>query len=651
MEEIVMAQYNLYYYKEITTNWGVFKLNIYKKNTGLVPISTNIGDVLAGLRLDIEGNTEDIDAPIVKTSLTFSLVDAPEKNTANEQWGDWEQFYTPDATYWKVILIGKRNDESAFRQLWSGYITPDSYIETLQYHGIVTVTARDNIGHLQDFEFDAKGNGDGMITPYELINQAWEKIESPMTLDWRGAADSNDWPQANSVDIINTYINVSMFKGRTWYDAVSETLYSLGLVMRYIGNNTVAISTLRRMPNQGEEAIEDLAHVTPTFMSYATRELVPAVKEINEEDTYDLQDGEDQPQVTEEDFDGTTTSCSINVTDVFGATSQKEIAVWPIKNEGTTGWGNIKSNTLFFDITQYVLTPGAEPHKDGMFLATNSEPRMVWYGRNIRCGDFLMQIEFGAMIAIPPYNEIIRISNIIPTYSIKSLNCALKLTHNGVEYYYSGYTWGEDYKELNLVPNEDVVELPVSFGSKTGEALLQLFIFSINVDWQLGNSTYNGTYIGIKALNFAKSEATSMLEKNTVNTKYDENNNIKLSRTPSLAPAFDEVAIPGIILNGIFNKDGEAYVPAPEWKWQYDSGEEMVQLPVLIHKQLLCYHSKPNNVISGTIVNADMLKARAIWTWKDKEHLLLSGSYNFLTGHIEGAVLREFLRYEDLFTE
>jgi hypothetical protein len=647
-----MAEYDLLEYKEISAKWGIFRLNIYQKHIGqLWPIAQEIGDVLTGLHLDIEGQTEDIDAPIVKTSLTFSLIDAPERNTQKVRCGNWEHYYTPDATYLKVELTGKKDGSSEFRKLWSGYVTPDSYTETLQYHGIVTVTARDNIGHLQDFDFDAKGNGDGMITPYELINQAWEKIESPMTLDWRGAASSNEWPQADGVDIIDTYINVSMFKGRTWYDAVSETLYSLGLVMRYIGNNTVAISTLRRMPCQGEEAIEDLAHITPTFMAYATRELVPAVKEINEEDTYDLLDGEDQPQVTEEDFDGTTTSCTINVKNVFGEVSQKEIAVWPIKNEGTIGWGNIKSNTLFFDITQYVLTPGAEPHKDGMFLATNSEPRMVWYGRNIRCCDLLMQIEFGTMIAISQFNAIIKVSNIIPAYSIKSLNCALKLTHNGVEYYYSGYTWGEDYKELNLVPNGDVVELPVSFGSKTGEAVLQLFIFSIDVDWQLGNSAYNGAYLGIKALNFAKSEAVSMLEKNAVNTKYDENNNIKLSRTPSLAPAFDEVAIPGMIKNGIFRKESEAYVPAPEWKWQYGPEVEWMQLPVIIHKQLLCYHSKPNNMISGTIVNGDMLKARAIWTWKDREHLLLSGSYNFLTGHIDGAVLREFIRYEDLFTE
>lgn len=644
-----MARYNLYYYKEITTNWGVFQLNIYKKNTGLVPRSTKIGDVLAGLHLDIEGNTEDIDAPIVKTSLTFSLVDAPEKNTANEQWGDWEQFYTPDATYLKVELTGKGDGESEFRKLWSGYITPDSYTETLQYHGIVTVTARDNIGHLQDFEFDAKGNGDGMITPYELINQAWEKIESPMTLDWRGAASSNEWPQADGVDIIDTYINVSMFKGRTWYDAVSETLYSLGLVMRYIGNNTVAISTLRRMPCQGEEAIEDLAHITPTFMAYATRELVPAVKEINEEDTYDLQDGEDQPMVTEDDFVGTTVSCTINVKNVFGETSQKEIAVWPIKNEGDTGWGNIKSNTLFFDIRKYDVGTLVEPARDETFLAVNSEPRMVWYGRNINCQPLTLKIEQGMMVE--RYGESILYRHMTEKDTI-TVKCALKLTHEGVEYYYDGTRWDTAYSELSLRFEEGVIEQHISFTGKTGPALLQLFILSIDVDWLLGNSSVDkGNFLGIKTLNFSRSGAVSLMEENTVNTKYNEDNNIKLSRTPSLAPAFDEVAIPGIILNGIFNKDGEAYVPAPEWKWQYGQQEEPVQLPVIIHKQLLCYYSKPNNVISGTIVNADMLKARAVWIWKDKEHLLLSGSYNFLTGHIEGATLREFIRYEDLFTE
>lgn len=643
-----MAEYDLYEYKEISAKWGIIRLNIYKKHIGtLWPVATKIGEVLTGLHLDIEGQTEDIDAPIVKTSLTFSLVDAPEKNTPNERWGDWEHFYTPDATYLKVELTGKKDGASEFRKLWSGYVTPDSYTETLQHHGVVTITARDNIGHLQDFEFDAKGNEEGMMTPYELINQAWEKIESPMTLDWRGVAYSNEWPQADGVDIIDTYINVSMFKGKTWYDAVSETLYSLGLVMRYIGNNTVAISTLRRMPYQCEELIEDLAHITPTFMAYATRELVPAVKEINEEDTYDLQDGEDQPQVTEEDFDGTTTSCTINVKNAFGEVSQKEIAVWSIKNEGDTGWSNIKSNTLFFDIRKYDVSTLVEPAKDETFLAVNSEPRMVWYGRNINCWPLTLKIEQGMMVE--RYGESI-LNKYMTEQDTITIKCALKLTHEGVEYYYDGTGWGTAYTELSLSFKDGVIEQYISFTGKSGPALLQLFIFSIDVEWLLGNSLVDkGNFLGIKSLNFSKKESVSMLEKNTVNTKYNENNNIKLSRTPSLAPAFDEVAVPGMIKNGIFNKDGGSYVPAPEWKWPYNPKVEPMQLPAIIHKQLLCYYSKPNNLISGTIVNADLLHPRAIWTWKGKEHLLMSGSLNYLTGHIEGATLREFIRYEDLF--
>ena len=643
-----MAEYDLLEYKEISAKWGIFRLNIYQKHIGqLWPIAQEIGDVLTGLHLDIEGQTEDIDAPIVKTSLTFSLIDAPERNTQKVRCGNWERYYTPDATYLKVELTGKKDGSSEFRKLWSGYVTPDSYTETLQHHGVVTITARDNIGHLQDFEFDAKGNEEGMITPYELINQAWEKIESPMTLDWRGVAYSNEWPQADGVDIIDTYINVSMFKGKTWYDAVSETLYSLGLVMRYIGNNIVAISTLRRMPYQCEELIEDLAHITPTFMAYATRELVPAVKEINEEDTYDLQDGEDQPQVTEEDFDGTTTSCTIIVKNSFGEVSQKEIAVWPIKNEGDTGWGNIKSNTLFFDIRKYDVSTLVEPARDETFLAVNSEPRMVWYGRNIICFPLTLKIEQGMMVE--RYGESITYKHLYEEDTI-SVKCALKLTHEGVEYYYDGTQWRTAYSELSLRFEDGVIEQHISFTGKSGPALLQLFIFSIDVDWLLGNSLVDkGNFLGINSLNFSKKESVSMLEKNTVNTKYNENNNIKLSRTPSLAPAFDEVAVPGLIENGIFNKDGGSYVPAPEWMWPYRQDETPMQLPAIVHKQLLCYHSKPNNLISGTIVNADLLHLRAIWTWKGKEHLLMSGSLNYLTGHIEGATLREFVRYEDLF--
>ena len=138
------------------------------------------------------------------------------------------------------------------------------------------------------------------------------------------------------------------------------------------------------------------------------------------------------------------------------------------------------------------------------------------------------------------------------------------------------------------------------------------------------------------------------MEKNTITTKYNEENNVRMSRTPELGPAYDEVVFPALIKNGIFRKDGDIYKTTAEWVWPYEGGDA-VQLAVLIHQQLLCYHSKPNNVLTGDIVNADMLDPRVIWTWKGAEHMLLSGSYNFATSRLEGAVLREFVRYEDMW--
>ena len=120
-----------------------------------------------------------------------------------------------------------------------------------------------------------------------------------------------------------------------------------------------------------------------------------------------------------------------------------------------------------------------------------------------------------------------------------------------------------------------------------------------------------------------------------------------MRRTPALGPAYDVAALPGFITNGIYIKEGDVYVPAPEWKWEED--EDAVQLGVLVHQQLLCYHSKPNNLLSGTILNADLYDIRTLWTWKEKEHLLLSGTLDFLNGRIDGAVLREFRRYDDMW--
>ena len=642
----------LNYYREQTLNNGdKVRLELYREypdDWPLYPLTREIGDVLAGLHLDIEGGMDDIDAPIVKTSLTFSVVDAPDKDTNNIKAGNWEEFYTTSATGWKVVLLGKRSDEQEWMTLWSGFVTPDSYTETLQYHGIVTITARDNIGHLQDFDFDAKGNAEGMITPLELLTQAWEKAQIPMMLEYRGAADSNIWPQTGGVDAIYTYINVSLFEGKTWYDAVSETLYSLGLVLRYGGMNTMSVCPLRRMPYQGLEYMEDLRAVTPRFTAYGTRELVPAVREIAEEVSYDVTDGAEQPLVGVEDFTGAEVSCTVNKKNVFGEVTQGTIYVNPVVNTSEDGWGNIPSSTLFFNPSTYKNgLLDKKVAEEQMFLATNTVDRSVWFGKTMLMEDVVLRIERGGLIKS---DSVGNITDALFFDSV-SLRVAIKRTIGSVEEFYNGATWGTSYVEIDMAFEDGgVIEKTVPLQDAGGSGLLQVFIIRVDVDWKLGypGGFATGAFLGIKSLSFSLPQTRSLMERNKVTTKYDEANNVRMTRDPELGPAYDEVAFPALIKNGIFRKEGGIYAPTTDWVWPYEGGDA-VQLAVLVHQQMLCYHSKPNNVLTGDIVNADMLSPRVIWTWKGAEHLLLSGSYNYLTSRIEGARLREFVRYEDMW--
>ena len=227
------AFYELRYWKNFEQPDGsIIRLEIHSKGIeGVSFTAYEIGPVVQALALTIQGQTEDVDAPIVKTSLTMTFVDAPDHaDSVLKKCGDWEEFYTNDSTYWKVLIKSKKDPSSAsYAQLWGGYVTPDSFSEELRYRGSVTIVARDNIGHMQDFPFDAEGDENGLISLKELVETAWAKIESPMTLYWPALR----WLQCEGVYAFDTCMNVSAFKDMNWYEAVEKALYSYGAVMRY----------------------------------------------------------------------------------------------------------------------------------------------------------------------------------------------------------------------------------------------------------------------------------------------------------------------------------------------------------------------------------------------------------------------------------
>jgi hypothetical protein len=371
---------------------------------------------------------------------------------------------------------------------------------------------------------------------------------------------------------------------------------------------------------------------------------VPAVKDIVEEVSYDVNKGAEQPLVGVDDFTGAEVSCTVNKKNVFGEVTQGTIYVNPIANTGEIGWGNIPSSTLFFNPSTYnnaLLDKKAA--EEQMFLATNTEGSLVWFGKAMQLGTIILRIERGITIQ---RDSVGSITDALFFDSV-TLRVVIKRTVEGIEYYYDGKTWYTSIQELDLKFDENgIIEKTIYMQKQNG--LLQLFITCVDVDWKLGYPDDKGAFLGIKSLSFSLPQTRSLMERNKVTTKYNEANNVRMTRDPELGPAYDEVAFPALIKNAIFRKEGDIYKTAAEWGWEYEGGDA-VQLAVLIHQQLLCYHSKPNNVLTGDIVNADMLDPRVIWTWKGAEHMLLSGSYNFLTSRLEGAVLREFVRYKDMW--
>lgn len=683
-----MAKYPLKYYKEIPqADGGTIRLEIHKKweitDVPVIPIDgditinpdlalgVEIGDVVKSLSLQIQGQQGDVDTPIVKTSLSMTFVDAPDIIDGRKN-GNWDEFYTADATGWKVILKEKSAYTDLYTTIWGGYITPDSFAEDLVYHGSVSLIARDNLGHMQDFPFDAEGDADGTIKLWDLVRLGFGKIESPMSLDWYGDGQGVKWLYTEYGNpLYDTRINVSFFEGMNWYEAIEKALYSYGLVMRYVGRNRLHICPLRDMPKHGYHDYEYFGCPTPIFVSGARRELVPAVKEIRETATYDLEEDVAQPQVKTEDFTGvqTTYRCKIDGETIDGtsfSTEEHDAPVWAITPNGV--WGQSEdAKTLFFDASRYEAgyftkrQRREEEMRRYMYLAANNvDTRAVQFYKLVNPADLTIRIKFGTPIALNTAGQIEQQS----VFNLYRIKYSVSINQGGTIYHYAGngnWTTNErvltaDYDaqqnatefEVFVRPNGDIIE-----GVEATYSMLCLTIHKIEYrQMGYGSLQKKGLYACIQDLAIVAPASHPLRDKNAVNTIFNEENNVVLKRDPELAPAFDAVALSGCIKNGIFDKGN--YVPFPMGGVRYREGDgdtQPLQLAVHIHKQLLCYYGKPNNVISGTIVNAGTAGLSCNWLWRGKEHILMSGSLNLLNGHMEGAVLREFKRYEDMWSE
>ena len=622
--------HTLRYYKEITHADGkVIRIEFHEKD-GTAP-AMELGDVIQSLNLDLQ-DENDIDAPITKTMLNFTFVDAPDHAEAKtKKCGAWEEFYSPDATHWKVLLFEVVGGEKM--PIWGGYITPDSFREVLTYRAGVSFIARDNIGHMQDFPFDAKGNDDGMITLMGLLTSAWAKIESPMRLNF--TSSGADWLRCEDTLALDTYMNVSAFEDKNWYEVFEDVLYSYGLVLRFTGKAEVSVFPLRYLPFYGGDTT---TIVNPVFQTGAERELSPAVRRIEESVDYEIADAVAKP-VGVEDFVGTIERYSLD-----GNSTAQDGVAYPIANkESGKGWCN-PGNSLFFNPYAYSFANGKDEEKKYMWLACNNwEPEVVGttisryaeYSREVLAQNLTFFIKLGSPYAIDGSGSLVQCND------ITSCSFSIIAEQGSVKYWYNfNGTWGTEPRKYKI-SNSGEVEIPLSIEALNGKITLRVIIRQIETT----TDKYVGQrFVPVYSAGFRSNKP--LLETNNVNTNYSDTNNVILSRNPKIGITFDAVALPAFIKNGIFVRHDGAYVPAKLWSW---NGSGAQQMAVYNHLQLLCYHSKPNNIITGTILNADVANHAKLYRWGGAEHLLISGTLDMLTGYIENATLREFVRYEDMW--
>lgn len=620
--------YTLKYYKEIEQGGKRYRLEIYKKNgTGS---AMEIGNVLQGLSLEIQGQQDDIDAPIVKTSLSMTFVDAYDLENGKKN-GLWEEFYTPDALSWKVNLL-EFDGEGAWDLLWSGFVTPDSFSENLTYRGSVNIVARDNIGYMQDFPFDIEADDDGMISLRDLVTTAFQRASVSMAVVFD--SDSRWMTTENGTPAPDTLMNIAAFEGKNWYEAIESALYAYGAVLRFDNWATFRVMPLRWLSYLGAASYDSIPRTIPQFITGATRELVPAVKRIEEVADYELvQDA--AKAIAPSDFTGTKETYYL-----MGNSVTKEGVSYPIKNKTSgNGWCNPK-NSLFFNPNTITFAYGKDGDKKYTWLAANDnelysvDARFAEYSKYVNPDNLLFNLTFGSPYVGRSDGTYIQYNNVT--------TCKLFIIaeRNGVSLYLNDKgDWVSASTSL-VVDASNGISQPINLEAFDGSVLLKVRITNI--------LTTTDAFVGqrfVPVYNAGFSCNKPLRERNSVNTLYNENNNVILSRDPQLAPSFEVIGLPVFIKNGIFERIGDAILPTKTW--QIMDGLTS-QMSVGVHLALLAYYAKPNNLITGTIVNSGLRFGR-LYNWNGVDHMLLSGTYNYLNGHIEGAVLREFATFDSIW--
>ena len=673
------SDYKLKYRWSGLDNQGrAVRLDIYQKSTESFTL-TQIGG-LVSIKLSLQGSQSQIYAPIVKTSLSFTLVDAPDNIEAGYKYGNWEEFYTPDSTKYLVKLYRTQGETLTLE--WQGFVTPDSWRESLQYRGSVTITARDNLGHLQDFTFDAAGDDNGLISIYSLLNAALTKIEFPMDLMHPITGDARELRDTSGNILLNSLVNISRFQDDNWYSVLESVLESVGYCLRYVSDAKFVIQPVRDLPIFASTSREDVLDDSLEIEFYGgNRSNDPAYRQIKEKLNFGSED-----------------EVSFDVFRNLGFSSSTEIFVYDCKYFRPSLMSWLPFNNRYWTNTD---TDGEDkggwlPGNGFLFasifgvspeLKAQDGENALHLGVGLICGlmenygdvnirptyripevgstDVTLAFEFakpvtitGRSITTPSLNKVAPLNHFM-------MKAAVYITYTDPAtdtlYYWNGTNWQQAPFLIELDMAEELAEsygFEVSLADISDTAALGGFI-----DIEFANfytagedAPSMGAYVRLTAIK-AKINARAVLRSDTVTTINDPNYNVMIERKPVVGALSVEMPVfrPGNYPGALWTYG--TYGPVPYGYanyWRGFDASTAIPLPAQIHKQLLCFNHISLSTLDGTfgaVDKSELVTFGREVNYKGKHYLIQNGTLDVLLNRMSNGILHEYIWYDDLWDE
>lgn len=614
-----MAIYYAKYYYQTKRNGNTYTLNIYQRSDTAINKRAIMN--LVDLRFGTSGSV-DIDEPIIKTELSFTLVDCPDvQYRPNEKGANWQEFYTQDPTLYKVQLLENR----VIR--WSGYITPDSWHEELRYHGTVTITARDCIGHLQDFDFEWE---EETITLSQIISKcnslAGTNIKTGDFLQTYGVRYTKYDGKTTGDPLYLTRFYKEAFEDKNWYEVLEMVLDSLSLTLRYFDNNIFGITPLAfiRTENFNETVSRRISSFALVNNS-GSHTLAPPYRFIKDKISYDFFDSSSR-DIPKSSFQKNAAYDS-PLTTAAGYQQYKEL--------------NAPDVLLFrFDLT------------DNSYVQTQVKiPESTKFVVNLELigGHFFKNLPYDVMPASLSFT---------PAAVTARLSILWVGDDGTTKIYQNVADWSTASKILTYTSESSNAAGYSSFTIKgtTPNNKGKLYLRFYHASGAEGYGERRFTAVKGIGVNYTLSAKTTKHEQTTVNSDLA---NVRLDRTCDVGQYVGDPATGLCVKNAILAGTSSIYYSIDGITKENDTGER-VRYPnmwVWTHKQRLCFHWNTASIIEGELydkTNNDP-KFSDIWLYPfstgQKRLHLVSGQLNVLTGRVESAVLREFWDFDSLWQE